>query len=326
MLLERYGLWDGAARASGVILARDAAAARAVPDAAARAAIAAPRRAFQRARCRRRRAARARARGAGSGTHVRRRDPRAAAARRRLRPAGSRSHDRATSPTRSAGAQGPAAGARARETLPAMLLFVVSALVVFHCTPGRRLRPGGRRAALGRDRLHRAARARARSCAEREQGCSTRSCSRPCDRAAIWVARRSRCSAFLALAEVVALPAFALFFTDSTRETIAGVALAELGICAVGTLARRDGGRRPGAGAAPAASLPAAGDPDRRRRRRCERRRRARRSTWHFSRCTTPSLRSCAGLPLSTWSRNNPWPRCCRAALAALSCSARRSR
>jgi heme exporter protein B len=42
--------------------------------------------------------------------------------------------------------------------------------------------------------------------------------------------------AFLMLAEVVALPAFGLFFSPVGWSTIAGVVLADLGICAIGTI------------------------------------------------------------------------------------------
>jgi heme exporter protein B len=42
--------------------------------------------------------------------------------------------------------------------------------------------------------------------------------------------------AFLVLAELVALPAFALFFAPIGWETVAAVALANVGIAAVGTL------------------------------------------------------------------------------------------
>jgi heme exporter protein B len=42
--------------------------------------------------------------------------------------------------------------------------------------------------------------------------------------------------AFLGLAEVVALPAFAAFFSGLDGRTIGAVALADVGICAVGTL------------------------------------------------------------------------------------------
>ena len=41
---------------------------------------------------------------------------------------------------------------------------------------------------------------------------------------------------FLVVAELVALPAFALFFSGIDGATVAGVALADIGICAVGTL------------------------------------------------------------------------------------------
>ena len=41
---------------------------------------------------------------------------------------------------------------------------------------------------------------------------------------------------FLALIELVALPAFALFFSPLQAEAVLGVLLANVGICAVGTL------------------------------------------------------------------------------------------
>ena len=52
---------------------------------------------------------------------------------------------------------------RARDTLPAMLLFVVATFVVFHFSlPGALVAARGERTALGCDHLHRAARARPR--------------------------------------------------------------------------------------------------------------------------------------------------------------------
>ena len=42
--------------------------------------------------------------------------------------------------------------------------------------------------------------------------------------------------AFLGVAEVVALPAFGLFFSGVDARTVGAVALADVGICAVGTL------------------------------------------------------------------------------------------
>ena len=57
----------------------------------------------------------------------------------------------------------------------------------------------------------------------------------PCDRSAIWAAKSLAVLAFLGAAEVVALPVFAAFFHGIGAATVAGVVLADLGICAVGT-------------------------------------------------------------------------------------------
>jgi heme exporter protein B len=58
----------------------------------------------------------------------------------------------------------------------------------------------------------------------------------PSDRSAIWFGKALSVLAFLGLAEIVALPAFALFYGSVTGAMIAGVVLADLGIAAVGTL------------------------------------------------------------------------------------------
>jgi heme exporter protein B len=71
---------------------------------------------------------------------------------------------------------------------------------------------------------------------EREQGVMDALVLTPCDRSAIWLAKSVSVFAFLAVAELVALPAFALFFSGIDGATVAGVALADLGICAVGTV------------------------------------------------------------------------------------------
>jgi heme exporter protein B len=55
------------------------------------------------------------------------------------------------------------------------------------------------------------------------------------DRSAIWLAKSLATLAFLAAAEIVALPVFALFFHGIGAATIGGVLLADVGICAVGT-------------------------------------------------------------------------------------------
>ncbi len=125
---------------------------------------------------------------------------------------------------------------RARDTLPAMLLFVVATFVVFHfALPAHssQLAASGLlwvaivfTALLGLGRAF---------VPEREQHVLDGLVLAPCDRSAIWLAKSLATLAFLVAAEVVALPAFALFFHGLNGSTVAGVALADLGICTVGT-------------------------------------------------------------------------------------------
>jgi heme exporter protein B len=125
---------------------------------------------------------------------------------------------------------------RARDTLPAMLLFVISVLVVFHYalpTGSSDLAAQGLlwvaivfTALLGLGRAF---------VPEREQGVLDGLVLAPCDRSAIWLAKGLATLAFLVLAEVVALPAFAVFFAGIDGQTLAGVVLADVGICAVGS-------------------------------------------------------------------------------------------
>jgi heme exporter protein B len=126
---------------------------------------------------------------------------------------------------------------RARDTVPAMLLFVVSTLVVFNFAL-----PAGASAEAAYGLLWGAlvftailglTRAFA---AEREQRVLDGLVLAPCDRSAIWLGKGIAVVAFLALAEVVALPAFALFFEPVSWELVAAVALASIGFAAVGTL------------------------------------------------------------------------------------------
>jgi heme exporter protein B len=126
---------------------------------------------------------------------------------------------------------------RARDTLPAMLLFVLAALVVFHFAL-----PAGTgddaaygllwvalvfTALLGLSRAWQP---------ERESGALEGLVLAPCDRSAIWLGKTLATLAFLVAAEVVALPAFALFFAPLDAAALLGVLLADLGICAVGSL------------------------------------------------------------------------------------------
>ena len=126
---------------------------------------------------------------------------------------------------------------RGRETLPAMVLFVVSALVVFHfALPGEQ----SRLAALGLlwvAILFTALLGLGRAfVAEREHRLLDGLVLAPCDRSAIWLAKVLATLAFLILVELIALPAFGLFFERPDGATVAAVLLADVGICAVGTL------------------------------------------------------------------------------------------
>ena len=130
---------------------------------------------------------------------------------------------------------------RSRDTVPAMLLFVVGALVVFHFAVPADLDEETERvvsfgllwvallftAILGLTRAF---------VAEREQRLIDALVLAPCDRSAIWLAKTIAVVAFLLLAELIALPAFALFFVPVGGATIAAVLLANIGIAAVGTV------------------------------------------------------------------------------------------
>jgi heme exporter protein B len=125
---------------------------------------------------------------------------------------------------------------RARDTLPAMLLFVVAVFVVFHFSlpsSSSDLAANGLlwvaivfTALLGLGRAF---------VPEREQRVFDGLVLAPSDRSAIWLAKSIATFAFLALAEILALPVFALFFHGVDGTTIAAVVLADIGICAVGT-------------------------------------------------------------------------------------------
>jgi heme exporter protein B len=126
---------------------------------------------------------------------------------------------------------------RTWDTLPAMLLFVLTALVVFHFAL-----PGGAAdeaaygllwiaivftALVGLTRAW---------VPEHEHGVLDGLVLAPCDRSAIWLGKTIATLSFLVAAQVVALPAFALFFAPLSGSALAGVGLADLGICAVGSL------------------------------------------------------------------------------------------
>jgi heme exporter protein B len=126
---------------------------------------------------------------------------------------------------------------RARDTLPAMLLFVISALVVFHFALPKHSSELAAKGLLWVAIVFTALVGLTRAfVAEREQRLIDGLLLAPCDRSAIWLGKCTAVFAFLAAAEVVALPAYAAFFNGIGWSTVLAVALADLGIVAVGTL------------------------------------------------------------------------------------------
>ena len=126
---------------------------------------------------------------------------------------------------------------RAKETLPAMLLFVVSALVIFHFALPRGTSDVAARGLLWSALVFTALLGLTRAfVAEREQGMFDALILAPCDRSAIWLGKALAVLTFLVAAEVVALPAFGAFFSGLDGRTVAAVALADVGIATVGTL------------------------------------------------------------------------------------------
>jgi len=125
---------------------------------------------------------------------------------------------------------------RGREILPAMAIFVVAMLVAFRfALTGEQTDAAAGllwvaivfTALLGLGRAF---------VAEREQQVLDGLVLAPCDRSAIWLAKVLATLAFLILVELIALPAFGLFFERPDGATVAAVLLADVGICAVGTL------------------------------------------------------------------------------------------
>jgi len=132
---------------------------------------------------------------------------------------------------------------RARETVPAMALFSVTAFVLFHFGLDRDRLEGDVAAGvlwvtvllatvLGVNRLFDA---------EREQGGLEAMLLAPIDRTAIFVAKAGALFAYLVVLEVVAVAAFGLFLLGSDLAgalpgLAALLAMADLGLAAVGAL------------------------------------------------------------------------------------------
>ena len=126
---------------------------------------------------------------------------------------------------------------RTRDTVPAMLLFVVAALVVFHFALPEESSELAASGMLWIALLFTALLALVRAfVGERDGATLDGLILAPCDRSAIWLGKALSVLAFLLFAEAVALPAFGLFYERVTWELVAGLALANVGIAAVGTL------------------------------------------------------------------------------------------
>ena len=126
---------------------------------------------------------------------------------------------------------------RARDTLPAMVLFVLATLVVFHFALPQDAGDDAAYGLLWIALVFTALLGLARAWVpEAEAGALDGLLLAPSDRSAIWLGKTIATFTFLAVAELVALPAFALFFAGLDAAALAGVVLASVGICAVGSL------------------------------------------------------------------------------------------
>jgi heme exporter protein B len=133
---------------------------------------------------------------------------------------------------------------RTRESVPAMALFSITTFVVFHFGLDRNTLEGDLAAGvlwvtllfaamLGVNRLF---------VAEREQGGFDGFLLSPADRTALLVAKALALALYLTVVEIVAIPAFTVLLLgpslwDGLPELIAILALANIGIAVVGTLA-----------------------------------------------------------------------------------------
>jgi len=126
---------------------------------------------------------------------------------------------------------------RGRDTLPAMLLFVLATLVVFHFALPEGSSDDAAYGLLWVAIVFTALLGLARAWVpEQEHHVLDGLVLAPCDRSAIWLGKTLATLTFLLAAQVVALPAFVLFFEPLSVSALAGVVLADVGICAVGSL------------------------------------------------------------------------------------------
>jgi heme exporter protein B len=126
---------------------------------------------------------------------------------------------------------------RGRDTLPAMLLFVLATLVVFHFALPEGSGDAAAYGLLWVAMVFTALLGLARAWVpEQEHGVLDGLVLAPCDRSAIWLGKTLATLAFLVAAQLVAVPAFVLFFQPLDATALAGLGLADVGICAVGSL------------------------------------------------------------------------------------------
>ena len=134
---------------------------------------------------------------------------------------------------------------RGRELVPAMLAFVLGAMVLVRFGLGGETLAGGTRAATGLlwvIVVFTSMLALVRSFAqEREHGIWDGLLSTPADRSAIWAARATATFIFLAVTQAVALPLFWLFFLQEGRAPhfgvlVAALLLADAGVAMLGSL------------------------------------------------------------------------------------------
>jgi heme exporter protein B len=125
---------------------------------------------------------------------------------------------------------------RGRETVPAMVLFVLAVFVAFRCAlPADQEEAAGGllwvaivlTALLGLVRAF---------VPEQEQRTLDALVLAPCDRSAIWLGKVLSLLAFLLVAEAAAVPLFGVFFERPSAATVGAILLADVGLAAIGTL------------------------------------------------------------------------------------------
>ena len=126
---------------------------------------------------------------------------------------------------------------RARDTLPAMLLFVLATLVVFHFALPVETSDEAAYGLLWVAMVFTALVGLARAwLPEHEHSVLDGLVLAPCDRSTIWLGKTLATLTFLLAAQVVAVPAFVVFFAPLDSRALAGLLLADVGISAVGSL------------------------------------------------------------------------------------------